>query len=43
MAVEKGANAIQPLQDLADRAGVSIETMNRAVNAWRKRIKIHCR
>ncbi len=39
LAVEKGANAIQPLQDLADRAGVSIETMNRAVNAGGKELK----
>lgn len=39
LAVEKGANAIQPLQDLADRAGVSIETMNQAVNHGGKELK----
>lgn len=39
LAVEKGAGAMQPLQDLADRAGVSIETMNRAVNAGGKELK----
>lgn len=39
LAVEKGAGAMQPLQDLADRAGVSIETMNQAVNHGGKELK----